>query len=183
MVQHQDSVIDLIIQSRKSPEILIPITLRHKNGELKHFKMNCEVKYDDTYIQKSALNMDFRRISISSNIPLPPSQSKKFITSHGSRLDRVELRKKEEKGPLQILCYLRDDVDKLKLLTEERCNTKATRSQETFIRRVFHKLRTPLHVICNSLGVNEVTLEELSEVRYHAGTYLLHVNYSIFHFY
>ena len=66
-------------------------------------------------------------------------------------------------------CYLRDDIEKYKMIAEKKSQTKSSLFQDAFIRRVFHKMRTPLHVICNSLGISEVTLEELSEVRYHAG--------------
>ena len=60
-------------------------------------------------------------------------------------------------------------INRGKEITEEKCMMRSSFFQDSFIRRVFHKMRTPLHVICNSLSVNEVTLEELSEVRYHAG--------------
>ena len=178
----------IIIQAENEAEILVSVSLRDKQGQLKHFKMNCEVKFDGSYIQKLTSSLpelkenkfDKNDSSISSLQNLKLSSTSKSIlkskishsTPTSSKSDVETEKNKEddnEYGNIQILCYLREDVAKLKEITEEKCMMRSSFFQDSFIRRVFHKMRTPLHVICNSLSVNEVTLEELSEVRYHAG--------------
>ena len=175
----------IIIQSLSGPNLPIPISLRQKSGETKHFQMNCEIKYNSTYVEKSPIGKSLAK--------LRRGQSEKFliddIDQSGSRqhelstgwfskrtlfnapLGRVVTERKHQfkDENVQILCYLRDDIEKYKMIAEKKSQTKSSLFQDAFIRRVFHKMRTPLHVICNSLGISEVTLEELSEVRYHAG--------------
>ena len=175
----------IIIQSLSGPNLPIPISLRQKSGETKHFQMNCEIKYDTAYVEKSPIGKSYAKVR--------RGQSEKFLideiddigtrqhelsngwfskrTLFNAPLGRVVTERKHQfkDDNVQILCYLRDDVEKYKMIAEKKSQTKSSLFQDAFIRRVFHKMRTPLHVICNSLGISEVTLEELSEVRYHAG--------------
>ena len=175
----------IIIQSLSGPNLPIPISLRQKSGETKHFQMNCEIKYDTAYVEKSPIGKSYAKVR--------RGQSEKFLideiddigtrqhelsngwfskrTLFNAPLGRVVTERKHQfkDDNVQILCYLRDDIEKYKMIAEKKSQTKSSLFQDAFIRRVFHKMRTPLHVICNSLGISEVTLEELSEVRYHAG--------------
>ena len=179
----------IMIQAENEAEILVPVSLRDQLGQLRHFKMNCEVKYDGSYIRKSSsLSSELLNKKTDKNESIDPSRPnfnlkpKKsqsvsapapdfaFASAHHeAHRDKNKTNDCEGGGCIQILCYLRDDIEKIKEITEEKCMMRSSLFQDTFIRRVFHKMRTPLHVICNSLGVSEVTLEELSEVRYHAG--------------
>ena len=164
----------IIIQAENEAEILVSVSLRDKQGQLKHFKMNCEVKYDGSYIQEPTSLTEIKENKLTSNSNsilkskmsyLNPIYSKSDVQIENHRVND------SENSCIQILCYLREDIAKLKEITEEKCMMRSSFFQDSFIRRVFHKMRTPLHVICNSLSVNEVTLEELSEVRYHAGSF------------
>ena len=196
LAQNQDSVMDLIVlQSLSGPDISIPISLFQKSGELKHFQMNCEIKNHSLYVDKATERKAVakRRKSERAFTDYVDIHKKKEFSRCGSmtaECSRSDLQRSQSSRkpyatyPLetisrkndfteeytQILCYLRDDVEKYKSIAEEKCLSKTSLFQDAFIRRVFHKMRTPLHVICNSLGISEVTLEELSEVRYHAGT-------------
>ena len=164
----------IIIQAENEAEILVSVSLRDKQGQLKHFKMNCEVKYDGSYIQEPTSLTEIKENKLTSNSNsilkskmsyLNPIYSKSDVQIENHRVND------SQNSCIQILCYLREDIAKLKEITEEKCMMRSSFFQDSFIRRVFHKMRTPLHVICNSLSVNEVTLEELSEVRYHAGSF------------
>jgi deoxyadenosine/deoxycytidine kinase len=50
-------------------------------------------------------------------------------------------KKHKNKNDIQILCYLRDDTEKLILMTEQNVYTKTSVFQDSFIRRIFHKMR------------------------------------------
>ena len=188
----------IVLQSLSGPDISIPISLFQKSGELKHFQMNCEIKTQSLYVDKATerkaktkRRKSERALSDYVDIHKKKEYSRcgSMTTAEYARLDHQRnqssrkpyatypleaiVRKNEFKEEYsQILCYLRDDIEKYKSIAEEKCLSKTSLFQDAFIRRVFHKMRTPLHVICNSLGISEVTLEELSEVRYHAGKYL-----------
>ena len=187
----------IIIQAENEAEILVSVSLRDKQGQLKHFKMNCEVKYDGSYIQKPTSLSELKENKFDKNDPsLSSMQNLKLTSTSNSILksrmsysnpiySKSDVRTENykvndsENSCIQILCYLREDIAKLKEITEEKCMMRSSFFQDSFIRRVFHKMRTPLHVICNSLSVNEVTLEELSEVRYHAGSFdLSYISFS-----
>lgn len=204
LAQNQDSVMDaIVLQSLSGPDISIPISLFQKSGELKHFQMNCEIKSQSLYVDKVTERKAVakRRKSERAFTDYVDIHKKNEVSRCGSmtaaEYARSDLQRSQSSRkpyatyPLeaifrknefteeytQILCYLRDDVEKYKSIAEEKCLSKTSLFQDAFIRRVFHKMRTPLHVICNSLGISEVTLEELSEVRYHAGRYRHHVAY------
>lgn len=141
--------------------------------------MNCEIKYDSFYVDRLVPEDTFLKLK---SHPSERYQgelvngfqkkdlSRRLLSNSSHSRQNALSRKHETTGEYaQILCYLRDDVEMYKSIVEEKCLAKSSLFQDAFIRRVFHKMRTPLHVICNSLGISEVTLEELSEVRYHAG--------------
>ena len=176
---NQDTIIDDVIQSLSGPGLTLPISLRQKSGEIKHYQMNCEIKYESFYVDRLKREETFTKLKSNPSErfrgELVNGFQKKDLTrrllSNSAHSRQIALgRKHEIPGEYaQILCYLRDDVEMYKTIVEEKCLAKSSLFQDAFIRRVFHKMRTPLHVICNSLGISEVTLEELSEVRYHAG--------------
>lgn len=185
----------IVLQSLSGTDISIPVSLFQKSGELKHFQMNCEIKSQTLYVDKATQRKAIpkRRKSERSLSDYVDNHDKTEYSRFGSMttgehgrsdlqrnqssrkpygtypLEAIGRKNEFKEKYTQILCYLRDDVEKYKSIAEEKCLSKTSLFQDAFIRRVFHKMRTPLHVICNSLGISEVTLEELSEVRYHAG--------------
>jgi hypothetical protein len=55
--------------------------------------------------------------------------------------DEKEENHKKNINDIQILCYLRDDTEKVILMTEQNVYTKTSVFQDSFIRRIFHKMR------------------------------------------
>jgi PAS domain-containing protein len=73
---------------------------------------------------------------------------------------------------LLFICALREDVTKHVDAAYDLSAAALVAFQDTFIRRVFHKLRTPLHVICNAVGSEEFTEDDLVDVRHNAESLL-----------
>ena len=46
---------------------------------------------------------------------------------------------------------------------------KEAEAKSTFIRHVFHEMRTPLHVLSTFLSCFNPTVEDFEEMKYHTG--------------
>jgi signal transduction histidine kinase len=74
---------------------------------------------------------------------------------------------------LHIRCFIRNDTDRRVreeiLLVSNRIMKKEAEAKSTFIRHVFHEMRTPLHVLSNFLGIMSPSPEDFDEMRHHTG--------------
>lgn len=55
------------------------------------------------------------------------------------------------------------------LLASNRIMKKEAEAKSTFIRHVFHEMRTPLHVLSSFLGSFNPTAEDFEEMKLHTG--------------
>lgn len=114
----------------ESTGALIPLTVRTKAGERKHFLLNFERRKADGN-------------DMPPPPPSPPSQPLSGTCAQPSSASSLP----------QFLCVLHDDVAKHMAAARESAAAKLVSFQDSFIRRIFHKMRTPLHVMCNALGM------------------------------
>ena len=56
------------------------------------------------------------------------------------------------------------------LLASNRIMQKEADAKSTFIRHVFHEMRTPLHVLSTFLSSSNPSDEDFEEMRHHTGT-------------
>jgi signal transduction histidine kinase len=71
-------------------------------------------------------------------------------------------------------CFIRNDLDRCigEAITKiEKKNAAASAAaRDRFIRRVFHEIRTPLHIMTGYLGLDSMSAEDIEELKKHTGT-------------
>ena len=117
---------------------LIPLTVKTKSGERKHFLMNFEKRTTDG------------KLPSPSPSPLPPPPSSRPLSDASYGISGMQSSSTSPSD--QFLCVLHDDVAKYMASVRETAAAKLVSFQDSFTRRIFHKMRTPLHVMCNALG-------------------------------
>ena len=72
-----------------------------------------------------------------------------------------------------IRCFIRNDTDRRVkseiLQASNRIMKQEAEAKSTFIRHVFHEMRTPLHVLSTFLSSFNPTAEDFEEMRHHTG--------------
>ena len=70
-------------------------------------------------------------------------------------------------------CFIRNDSDRRVkeeiLLASNRIMRKEADAKSTFIRHVFHEMRTPLHILSTFLTSCNHTIEDFEEMKHHTG--------------